>query len=369
MPIVDARKYLRVYSVRNYLQKSLKLETTQARISRMVLCGLATSVPLFVGLALGYPTSGIYGALIGYFLTLNDHFGPIKHRVIVLTLTFLMILSGASLGILLGGQPITYSLVLAVLVYWIGLMGGEGAELERAILFATIEMIVTYYSPSFSVSRLPPILGFSLMGYVFVTGAAVVHSRLSKKPPESFARLTDSLKGPLASPEERHLHALSYMIITMLSLCLVDYYEIQRGYWAVITVLLVMKPGRRNSLNRSFQRFFGTGLGVIATEPLIYVIKTPAPIMLLIGLCSALVPWASKKNYWLTSVLTSMVVILLLDLAAVERGDFLTPLLRLENTIIGCLLGAGGVLISKLLSEALLAWRRRRQSLNVHAEK
>jgi len=368
MPIVDARKYLSVYSVRNYLQKSLKLETTQARWSQVILCGLATCVPLLVGLYLGYPTSGIYGALIGYFLTINDHFGAIRHRVIVLTLTFLLILAGATLGLLLTGKAIAYLVVLAVLVYWIGLMGGEGAELERAILFATIEMIVTYDSPSFSVTRAPLILGFSLMGYIFVVGAAIVHSRLSKKPPTTFAKLTASLKGPLASKPERHLHAFSYMLITLISVYLVNTYNIPRGYWAVITVLLVMKPGRRNSLNRSFQRFFGTGLGVMATEPLIYFIKTPLPIMLLIGVCSALVPWASKKNYWLMSVLTSMVVILLLDLAAIERGDLYTPLLRLENTALGCLLGAVGVLISKILSELVRAAQNRSRSLDVHTK-
>jgi hypothetical protein len=350
MSVSESRKYLSVFSVRNYLQKSLKLETAQARWSQMALCGLATSFPLFLGLYLGYPTSGIYGALIGYFLTLNDHFGPIKHRIVVLTLTFLMILGGASLGLILEGHHSVYLGVLAVLVYWIGLMGGDGAELERAVLFATIEMIVSHESSSFSFTRAPIILGFSFVGYLFVVGAAIVHSKLSKAPPASFAKLTASLKGPLASKQERHLHALSYTLTALISVMLVEYYEIDRGYWAVITVLLIMKPGRRHSLNRSFQRFFGTGLGVLATEPMIYIIKSQVPVMILIGICSALVPWASKKNYWLMSLLTSVVVILLLDLAAVERGDLLTPLLRLENTIIGCLLGVVGVLLSKFFS-------------------
>lgn len=349
-----------VFSIRNYLLQTLKLDNKPARLSQMMLSGLATSVPLLVGLYQGHPASAILGALTGYFLTLNDHFGIIGHRLLVITLTFLTVQSGLFLGLSFHGHPWHFMVALAVLAYWMGLMGGEGAELERAFLFAAVEMIATYHSVSLSTSTSPFVLLYSLLAYVLVMGAAVVHSLLSKRPPNGFAFLSTSLRLPLASKAERHLHAFSYMVITMLSVWLVKYFEVDRGYWAVIAAMLVLKPDRRQSLNRGLQRLFGTALGVIITEPIIIWLRDPLPIILIIAFGSALVPWASKKNYWLMSMVTSVVVMLLLDLAVVEQGDIHTPLVRLKTTALGCLLGAMGVLFSKVLGSLLRAKLKQR---------
>lgn len=368
--MLEISKYVKVpsvFSLRNYLLGSLKLETAQARYSQMFLCGLATSVPLVVGLYYGHPNSAIFGSLTGYFLTLNDHFGALSHRLMVLTLTFFTILGGLFLGLILKGDPIWFCLGLGILSYWMGLMGGEGAELERAFLFAGVEMIATYHSPAFGLSRSPYILAYAFMSYLLVITASSLHSWFSKKPPSMFAFLTDSLKAPLASKTERHLHALSYMLVAILSYWLVTRYQIERGYWVIITVMLVLKPDRKQSLLRSYQRLFGTALGVLLTEPLIIWCREPMVMLLVIGVGSALVPWASKKNYWLVSFVTSVVVILLLDLALVERGDTHTPLVRLYTTAYGCLLGAGGVLISKLLTNGIRA-RQQLKILDVHTK-
>lgn len=338
-------------TVKNYFREVMRTDQAPVSLAQMLLCGFATGLPLLVGLYQKHLTVAIYGALVGYLLVLNDHLGSWRHRLWVTTVTFATLLLGILLGLFLQNRDPEMLLSLAVLTYWIGLMGSQGAEMEKALLYSTIYMIIAAHTKSLSYAVFPVIFPYALLGYIFVMAGVVVHSRISKRAPDPYQGLFASLKLPLSSKLELHFHAFSYMTITLLAAVLIRYYGLQRGYWTVITVLLVMKPDRTQSIYRSFQRLIGTCLGVLAADGLMSLFHTPLPVIFGIMICGFFVPWGLKRNYWLVSFLISIIVILLLDLNSVQSGDFHTPILRLQATAFGCLLSAAGVLLSKGLEK------------------
>lgn len=337
------------------------MSRTPEPVSRpqMLLCGMAVGFPLFAGLYTNNLILAIYGALTGYLLTFSEQSGTLRHRLSVLTLTFVMLIAGFALGLFLQHRPTEFLFALAVLAYWIGLLGGEGADLERALLFSTLQVIVVVHTPALSLEHALPILCFALTGFAFAVAATISQVWLTRpsapRPPGFFS----TLKYPLETKLDRHLHSVSYVTITLLAALLVHHYEIERGYWMVLAVLIVMKPGRVLSIYRSFQQFFGTLLAVGLAELIIYFFHTPLPLILLVMLCAACVPWAIKRNYWLVAFLVTIIVLLLLDMPFVEKGDFHTPILRLRATAYGCLLGIAGAMLSWLLSRAVATARRR----------
>lgn len=337
----------------DYPKNAFKSDTAAVSKSQMILCGLATGFPILIGLYNHQESIAIYGALTGFALTVHDHVGTLKHRLTVITVTFLMLILAFFVGLHLQHRSLELFLTVGFLTYWIGLMGGEGAEFEKALLFTTIQLIVASHSLYVGPSEALPVMKYSLIGYVFVIMATVTHMLLTKPKISPFSRLFEHLRKPLASKLERHLYAVSYVVITLVGAALMDFYNVERGYWTVVTVLLVMKPDRTQSLYRSFQRFIGTALGALVSIGMVSVVHSAIPVLILITASAALVPWSIKRNYWLVSFLTSLIVILLLELPVIHNSNFHTPLMRLQATAYGCLLGVVGVLLSKILSKTL----------------
>lgn len=331
----------------------LRANAEPVAYSQMLLCALATTAPLMLALFRQELGLAIYGALTGYFLSINDHQGSLRHRLWVVVVTFSILLLGFASGLRLQEETFLLFLVLAALTYWIGLMGGEGGEYERAILFATVQVIVASHTPGLTLEHLLPIFKYSLFSFLFVVVATGLHSAIMRPEPRPLVGWREALQK--ATDSDRQLHALSYMLVALLAVGYVASVPMERGYWIVITTLLVMKPDHRLSLYRSFQRLFGTFLGVLVTELIIFTFHTPLPILLSVMVVSGLVPWALKRNYWLLSGFASILVILLLDLPDVEAGNLQMPLLRLRMTALGCLFGAFGVLTSKLLMASFRA--------------
>jgi uncharacterized membrane protein YccC len=315
----------------------------------MILCGVGTFVPLIFGVLQNQLVFSIYGALIGYLLALNDHLGPLKHRVWIITLTFVVMLAGIVAGYHLQPHEPIYLICIGILSYWLGVLAGEGAEIEKAVQYATLGLLVAHSATNLLPSNIPAALNYVILGYLTLMVFIPLLLIFKRRKPDPFHRIRESLKKSFTKQREKHIHAASYALITLLSIWLTERFQIERGYWVTVTVLLVMKPNRIQSFYIVLQRLIGTALAVLLVDILIQLIHGSSVLVISIVVCAFLVPWAVKRNYWIVSFFVTIMVVLLIELAATHHGDIHTAFVRLEATLLGCLLSLIGSGTSKLV--------------------
>ena len=316
---------------------------------RMILCALATGVPLFIGVLQDKPLLAIYGALTGYLLGLNDHLGTLPHRLFVISLTFVGLIAGFAGGLKAQEYGIIFEIPLAVLVYWLGLFGGRGAECERGLLFATLAFSLAYFAGNIPSTSHPALLTFGTLGFfTLFTGIPLLYF-IRKNNEEIFASVRTSFSQSMTMQIDDHIHAASYTLTALLSVWLAHYFSLERGYWVLLTVLLIMKPDRTQAIYKTSQRLIGTVAAVFLASFLLLVVHHVVPFTLLAIICAFAVPWAAKRNYLLVSFFATMMVISLLEIAVRHHSDTHLPFVRLQATLIGCALSMLGTGISKSL--------------------
>ena len=310
----------------------------------MFVCAIATALPLLIGHLQGHLGIAIFGSLIGFLMVLNDHMGNLGHRLLVLTLTFLIMMAGLLLGTFAAENKMFLVPILLVLSYWLGLMGGQGAELERAVLFAVFMFLASAYTPAVGKFLSLGIL-YSLIGFACVIGGLFLAMILRRHVPNPYARLRKTFKDSLASERERHFYALAYCIAVLVTLFITEYFKIDHGYWAIGTVLLILRPDSTLSIYRAIQRFGGTLIGVLLAAPIIMTIHSFPIALALIALLAFISPAALARSYGLGSIFLVVMILLLLDLPTLEHGNLQYSVIRLESTGIGCGLALIGVLL------------------------
>jgi hypothetical protein len=337
-------------SWKQHYSEILKSEKVPPPWPRMILCALAMGIPLLVGAVNGSVSLAIYGSLTGYLLALNDHFGLLRHRLLVTFLTFILLMGGFFSGYLLRDHPALYQIILAGIVYWIGILGGDGAELERGVLFAVIGMVLIYTSPLLPLNYVPAVLFYCGISLATLLIGIPILSKIQKSIAEIYSPLRKTFQIAFTTKKEKHIHAACYTLMAITSLYVADFLHMQRGYWITMTVLLVMRAERTQSVYKTLQRLIGTALGVLFCDIIAQVITT-APTYIFIGIvCAFLVPWSLKKSYLQASFVMTILIVALLEISSSKFGDMGMPFLRLQATLIGCVLSIIGTGISKLIS-------------------
>jgi uncharacterized membrane protein YccC len=109
---------------------------------------------------------------------------------------------------------------------------------------------------------------------------------------------------------------------------------LDRPYWVLLTVAIVLKPDFGSVFTRAVQRGAGTLLGVLLGSLLLAVLPRNAWVLVAIGLAAGTLPWARAANFGLFSVFQTPLIILLLDLAAPSGTGIVAA--RLVDTLVGC---------------------------------
>lgn len=336
--------------VRHHFKEIIKAEKIGPPWARMILCALATGIPLLVGEFHHTIQFSIYGALIGFLLSLNDHHGEVKHRLWVTTLTFALMMAGYVLGFFLRGHTILFELTLGAFAYWLGVLGGEGAELERGVLFSVLGVVLLFAAPPIPTDVIPIILDYCTLGFATLFIGIPILKWIQKNPPEPFSKLRRTFELSLTLKKEKHIHAACYVLMTLVSLSISDKLQIERGYWITMTVLLVMRAERTQSVYKTLQRLFGTALGVLACDIVGQLIQNQLFFLALIILAAFIIPWALKQNYLYASFIMTIMIVFIIELSMGHFGDLKMPYLRLQATLIGCGLSLFGTGLSKAIS-------------------
>jgi uncharacterized membrane protein YccC len=109
---------------------------------------------------------------------------------------------------------------------------------------------------------------------------------------------------------------------------------IDRPYWVLLTVAIVLKPDYGSVFTRAVQRGAGTLLGVLLGSLLLTFLARDAWVLLPMAIAAGALPWARNGNFGLFSVFQTPLIILLLDLATPSGAQLVGA--RLVDTLIGC---------------------------------
>jgi uncharacterized membrane protein YccC len=159
-------------------------------------------------------------------------------------------------------------------------------------------------------------------------GAAVSPPR-----PDWRTRLRELVDRTLGSADSRAFAIRLALCMTIAEIAR-QYLPIERPYWVLLTVAIVLKPDFGSVFTRAVQRGAGTLLGVLIGSLLLAVLPRNAWVLVAMSAAAALLPWARNTNFGLFSVFQTPVIILLLDLA-LPGGPGLVGA-RLMDTLIGC---------------------------------
>jgi uncharacterized membrane protein YccC len=109
---------------------------------------------------------------------------------------------------------------------------------------------------------------------------------------------------------------------------------LQRSYWVVLTVALVLKPDFGSVFARAVQRGIGTVVGAVLGA--VILVAVPYGLWLLIpcAIFAALLPYGRSVNYGLLATLVTPLVVLLIDL--LHPAGWSLALDRLIDTLLGC---------------------------------
>lgn len=330
----------------------------------MIVASIAVTLPLIIGYSNDQMGVSVYGALMGYLLALNDHLGKLIQRIQIVSFTFVALLFGFALGFWAKENLLFFYPLFPVLIYGVGLLGGEGAEAERALLFLVISIVISFSAKPLSPDSLRLLFQYALIAFFTVMIAIPLLLKIRRHTPEPFTGFRNNLKKSMNLVLTKHIHAFSYASAAMFALWFAQYFQMERGYWVIITVLLVMRADRTLSIFTSFQRLLGTAFGVLAFDIILLFHPHPAFLIAWAGACSFLVPLSLKRNYVLASFFITTFVVALLEVGRTQQGayasDVVTPFLRLKATFIGCSISILGTAFSALLSTLVNhIWLRR----------
>ncbi|MFC4625822.1 FUSC family protein [Daeguia caeni] len=119
----------------------------------------------------------------------------------------------------------------------------------------------------------------------------------------------------------------------------------ERTYWIPLSVAVILKPDFGSIFVRAVLRSVGTLAGVILATAIFMLVPKGMPLIVVIAILSALLPWASLKSYAFMCTFLTPLVLILIDLIipgpTINYGE---P--RLIDTLIGaCIVLVFGQLI------------------------
>jgi uncharacterized membrane protein YccC len=218
----------------------------------------------------------------------------------------------------------------------------EGVQ-AQAGLIATIEAIadaIQYGTPVTSVRPAGGPTPGSRALAAAVAGAADLVS--GKRPAEGGAapsrpalreRVRDALAETVGGRLTR-IFTLRLMLSIGVAGLVSQALPLQRSYWVVLTVAIVLRPDFGSVFARALQRGLGTVVGAVLGA-VILVALPPGPLLLIpCAVFAGLLPYGRDRNWGLFSTFLTPLVVILIDLLV--RSGWSLALDRLIDTVLGC---------------------------------
>ena len=124
------------------------------------------------------------------------------------------------------------------------------------------------------------------------------------------------------------------MVCTGVAAAITQVVSLERSYWVVLTVAIILKPDYGSVFARALQRGLGTVAGAVLGAAILAVVPYGPWLLIPFGVLAGLLPYGKARNFGLSAVFLTPLVVLLVDLQA--GGGWRLALDRLLDTLIAC---------------------------------
>ncbi len=332
--------------LKHHLAKSLQLQPLPSPWPRMILCSLSVTLPLILGFTRQEFQMASFGAFFGFMLILNDHFGPLAKRLIHLLTAYFFIVTGFFVGILLSDHQWMILITLFIMTFLLGKSKGLGLELERMLLFSTLQLLGSSQTPEIKSIYMQSFFYSLLSLALYIFSLCLVYLVMRHKT--NFQKSKRQELKEALTKKETNRYALTMAVTACVGLTIANFFHVERGYWVVGTIIIVMMPDHYQSLYKSFQRGLGTLIGVFGASLLMMLGKDPIVLISFCAVAAFMTPYGQIKNYWLANVFIAGLILFFLEIskAIPSHGNFDLAFIRFVDIGLGCLIGILGTLIA-----------------------
>ncbi|MHC5361452.1 FUSC family protein [Myroides sp. LJL110] len=132
-------------------------------------------------------------------------------------------------------------------------------------------------------------------------------------------------------------HASRLTITVLTGLIISNIFNLLNGYWILLTIVVIMRPGYGLTKQRSFERVIGTVAGGLIAFGLLYLIQENVQVLAyLVVLSMILGYWFSHTDYKVGVTFVTIYVVLIYGILTPNFMDLLTY--RIIDTFIGAVL-------------------------------
>jgi uncharacterized membrane protein YccC len=126
------------------------------------------------------------------------------------------------------------------------------------------------------------------------------------------------------------------MACTGVAAVLSEVLPLQRSYWVVLTVAIILKPDYGSVFARAVQRGVGTVVGAVLGAAILAVVPYGPWLLLPFGVLAALLPYGKSRNFGLSATFLTPLVVLLIDLLSPLGWRLAGE--RLVDTLLACVI-------------------------------
>jgi len=306
----------------------------EALWERSVRFALTVTPPVLLAAFLGAQSWLIYALVTATVAFAADTGGRPLARLVPMALGGFVVALGGATATLLGGS--TPLLIAAFAVCGVIYALTESAAPVALTLsrFLCFSLAIGALYPPFGVVDLEFIAGTAAAAWLISVGWDGLRRRWRPSTAPSWLRLRAQLR---ASHRERRIFAVAVAVTIPLTYWTSVSLGLERPYWALLTLVLVLRVDFLSSRKLMVERFLGTVLGVLMAG--FYARFFPNRHALMIGIVlAALARWPAQRQADVLGVaVLTMYVMLVIELIATARGDAGGLLeARVLDTAAGC---------------------------------
>ena len=130
------------------------------------------------------------------------------------------------------------------------------------------------------------------------------------------------------------MFTIRLMVCTGVAAVITQEFSLQRSYWVVLTVAIVLKPDYGSVFARALQRGIGTIVGAFLGAAILAVVPYGLWLLVPFGVLAALLPYGKARNFGLSATFLTPLVVLLIDLE--NKTGWRLAADRLIDTLLAC---------------------------------
>ena len=162
-------------------------------------------------------------------------------------------------------------------------------------------------------------------------------TELANNEARSIRDMWQRLRSAMTPDSQLFRHAVRLSVSLTIGYGVIQAFELDRGYWILLTILFVCQPNFVATRQRLFQRMAGTIGGLLLGVPLLYLFPGQEGQLVLMVVCGVAF-FATRATYygWATGFITLLVLFCFSQLGE----GYVVILPRLGDTLVGCILSA-----------------------------